>query len=577
MTLTSPVPAAVTKPLPSAEQVLQRLRLASGLILFAYIVTHFCNHIAGLASLQAMNEARDFFQAIWWWQPLHLLLTAAITVHLGLALWSIYRRRSLRLRKWELAQLLLGLFIPFQLIEHVVGTRIAMITYDINVNYDYVLLSLFSSPVKPWLHTAMLSAAWLHGCIGIHYWLRFRPLYRKLFPGLQAVALVMPILVTIAFFQNGREVQVMLDRDAAWRQATFAAMRLPNDPAAAVRNLEAIRDQVRLTMAGLLALTLFARQARVSLARRRSLIRIRYPGNIVVPAAKGANLLEVSRGANIPHAAVCGGRGRCSTCRVRISKGAEHLSPPQADELKVLARISAPPNVRLACQAIPTGDVEVVPILPANMIPTATQAMSSVGAGREIEIGVLFADLRGFTTMSEQRLPYDVVFILNRYFNEMGHAIEQAGGHVLQFTGDGIMALFGVDLADPQESAIRSLNAARAMFERLAVLNSDLAHDLPAPLRMGIGIHQGLCIVGDMGYGTAYGLSAVGDTVNTASRLEGLTKEYSACLVFSQAVASRAGIDTSGLRHDAITPRGRLTELGIHIVESLDKLPQTRR
>jgi adenylate cyclase len=545
--------------------------------LFAYVVTHFCNHIAGLASLQAMNDARDIFQAMWWWPPMHFTLTAAITVHLGLALWAIYRRRTLRLRKWELAQLLLGLFIPFQLIEHVVGTRIAMIIYDINVNYDYVLLSLFSSPVKPWLHTAMLTAAWLHGCIGIHYWLRFRPWYRKAFPVLQALALILPILVTIAFFQNGREVQVMLERDAAWRQATFAAMRLPNDPAAAIRNLEAVRDQVRLGMAGLLALTLFARQARVTLARRRSLIRIRYPGNIVVPAGKGANLLEVSRGANIPHAAVCGGRGRCSTCRVRIGKGAEHLSPPQADELKVLARISAPPNVRLACQTIPTGDVDVVPILPANLMPTATQTMSSVGAGREIEIGVLFADLRGFTTMSEQRLPYDVVFILNRYFNEMGRAIEQAGGHVLQFTGDGIMALFGVELNDPQEAAVRAVNAARAMIDRLSVLNSDLAHDLPAPLRMGIGIHQGLCIVGDMGYGTAYGLSAVGDTVNTASRLEGLTKEYGACLVFSEAVASRAEIDTSGLRHDAITPRGRTTELGIHIVDSIEKLPQPGR
>ncbi|MFD2263043.1 adenylate/guanylate cyclase domain-containing protein [Lacibacterium aquatile] len=577
MTLISPVPTAAVKSLPSAEQVVQRLRLVSGLILFAYVVTHFCNHIAGLSSLQAMNEARDIFQAIWWWPPMNVALTVSIAVHLGLALWSIYRRRTLRLRRWELAQLLLGLFIPFQLIEHVVGTRIAMSIYDINVNYDYVLLSLFADPVRPWLHTAMLSAAWLHGCIGIHYWLRIRPWYGKLFPVLQAAALIMPILVTIAFFQNGREVKVMLEHDAAWRQATFAAMRLPSDAQAAVRNLESIRDNLRMGLAGVLALTLLARQARVGLARRRSLIRIRYPGNLVVPAAKGANLLEVSRSANIPHAAVCGGRGRCSTCRVRIGKGVESLSPAQADELKVLARISAPPNVRLACQTIPSGDVEVSPVLPANVMPTATHSMASSGAGREIEIGVLFADLRGFTTMSEQRLPYDVVFILNRYFNEMGSAIEQAGGHVLQFTGDGIMALFGVDLDDPQETAIRSLNAARAMLERLKVLNADLAHDLPSPLRMGIGIHQGLCIVGDMGYGTAYGLSAVGDTVNTASRLEGLTKDYSACLVFSQAVAARSGVDTSGLRHDAITPRGRKTELGIHIVDTIEKLPATGR
>ena len=140
------------------------------------------------------------------------------------------------------------------------------------------------------------------------------------------------------------------------------------------------------------------------------------------------SVLEASRAAGIPHASVCGGRGRCSTCRVRVGAGAAQLPPPAADEARVLARIGdAGGGVRLACQLRPTHDLEVTPLMPAGAGPSDIRVQVNPGQGIEREIAVLFADLRAFTRMAEGRLPYDVVFVLNQYFRAMGQAIEEAG------------------------------------------------------------------------------------------------------------------------------------------------------
>src|SRR5690606_23643483 len=173
--------------------------------------------------------------------------------------------------------------------------------------------------------------------------------------------------------------------------------------------------------------------------------RLTYRDDRIIDIPPGATVLEAIRGAGIPHAAVCGGRGRCSTCRVRVGRGAEHLPPPGPDELRVLDRIGRPPQVRLACQIRPVADLEVTPLLPPTA--TARDGLPAPGYrhGQEREIAILFADLRGFTGLADSRLPYDVVFILNRYFDAMGRAVEQAGGRLDKFIGDGVMALFGVE------------------------------------------------------------------------------------------------------------------------------------
>ncbi|MGH7419316.1 MAG: adenylate/guanylate cyclase domain-containing protein, partial [Candidatus Rokuibacteriota bacterium] len=187
-----------------------------------------------------------------------------------------------------------------------------------------------------------------------------------------------------------------------------------------------------------------------------------------------------------------------------------------------------------------------------------------VRQGREHEVAVLFADLRGFTSMAEHKLPYDVVFVLNRYFEAVGTAITGAGGVSNQFTGDGVMALFGID-SGPEAGCREALAAARAMVERVGALSADLAGDLPAPLRIGIGIHAGPAVVGRMGWGQSFYLTAVGDTVHVAARLEQATKDYNAELVVSEDVARYAGVDLSTFPgHDlAVRNRGGLVRVRV--------------
>jgi adenylate cyclase len=269
---------------------------------------------------------------------------------------------------------------------------------------------------------------------------------------------------------------------------------------------------------------------------------------------------------------VCGGRGRCSTCRIRVTQGVEQLPPPAAGEARVLARIGATPGIRLACQVRPTHDLAVVPLLPASAGPAEGQVRINPGQGTEREVAVLFADLRAFTRMAEGRLPYDVVFVLNQYFKTMGVAIEQQGGRIDKFIGDGIMALFGLEHG-PEEACLQALRAARAMAGALAELNRRLAHDLREPLQIGIGLHVGPVILGHMGYGRATTLTAIGDTVNVASRLEALTKEFEIELAVSSRLAEAATVDLGGFEERRIEIRGRRRPLRVRLVRDAGALP----
>ncbi|MFX4220573.1 MAG: adenylate/guanylate cyclase domain-containing protein [Thalassobaculum sp.] len=536
--------------------IIARLRLYTGLVLFTYVSVHLANHVAGLWSIEALDAGLHLIAAVVRQDAVSVVLYASLLLHVLIALRAVYYRDSLKaMTAPEAVQLALGLALPLILLQHVLANRLMHELYGLNDDHTWVLVNLWVfNPVGAVQQSAGVLVAWAHGCVGLHLWLRYAAWYDRAKPWLLSAAVLLPALSLAGFVAAGMEV-VTLAATPGWMPLAIDAARLPDNQTIALW-LERF-GQIRLGYIGVIVLAFAARWARIALHRRSRGVHVSYGGGRSVVATRGMTLLSVSRLHGIPHASVCGGRGRCSTCRVRISRGLETVPEPDAVEAKVLHRISAPPNVRLACQIPVTDGMEVTPLLPPHTAGMPdTRGGPSYLQGRELEVTVLFADIRGFTTLSESRLPYDVVFILNRYFAEMGAAIEGAGGRIDKFIGDGIMALFGVD-GDPEAGARQAVVAARDMARRLIDLNESLAGDLPAPLRIGIGLHIGPAIVGEMGYGKVRGVTAVGDTVNTASRLEALTKEFGVQLVVSEALAGASGVSFDGHPTHEIEVRGR--------------------
>jgi adenylate cyclase len=551
--------------------MIRRLRLFSGVVMLAYVAMHLSNHAVGLVSLPAMEAVLVRVILIWSNPPAQVLLYSAFLVHYSLALWALWERRTLRLHPGELAQIVLGFAIPIMLAHHVAGTRISddwFGTHDLY--YTYLLWVYFvHAPERGVLQMLTLVVAWAHAMLGLHYWLRVRPWYARIQSAFLVVSVLVPVLSLLGAIETGRHVAA-LAADPAWSRAAFAQMRLPS-PAAA-QQLELIGTLLGWFFAGSVAAALLARLLRRWWQRRRGLVRIGYPDGRYVDVVLGTSVLEASRLAGVPHAHVCGGRGRCSTCRVRVRGEIGSLDPPGETERRVLRRIAATSNVRLACQLRPRAAVEVTPLLPPFAHAVDGRRRVDFAQGSEREIAILFADIRGFTALSEGRLPYDVVFILNRYFAAVGRAVESAGGRVDKFLGDGVMALFGIE-SGAQAGCREALLAARTMSSRMVELNASLAGEIEQPLRIGIGIHVGPIIVGEMGYGAATAITAIGDAVNTASRLEELTKEYGVELVVSAEVAWRAGLDLAAAAHREIEIRGKRETLTVVTLASAAALP----
>ena len=548
----------------------RNLRLASGLVMSFFVATHLVNHALGLVSLEALETGRSVFLGFWRGTPAGPIFMASIVIHLGLAYLAIYRRRSWRMPVPEALQLLLGIAIPPLLLIHVLGTAANNEVFGTDDTYAYVLLALWvHDPGVALRQTLATVVVWSHACIGLHYWLRLKSWYARVRPYLYAAALLLPVFSLLGFVSAGRAVAA-LNSEPGWREALLAEVDAP-----ALEDLAILLAVERWTLIGLgtvLVLVLAAREVRHRLERGRHHVHLRYPGGREVRIAPGTSVLEASRANGIAHASVCGGRSRCSTCRVRINEGLDALPPPSSEERRVLDRIGVPPDVRLACQLRPSSRVSVTPLLPPNVGPAEGLRAVAAMQGEERTIAVLFADIRGFTGLAEAKLPYDVVFVLNRYFRSMGEAIEQAGGRVDKFIGDGIMALFGVETT-PATGAAQALAAAKGMAEALHDLNRLLESDLQEPLRIGIGIHMGPAIVGEMGYAAAVSVTAIGDTVNTASRLESKSKEIGAQLVVSTEVAGEAGADLTAWRTEAVAVRGRREPLAVFIVGDAGELP----
>jgi adenylate cyclase len=215
----------------------------------------------------------------------------------------------------------------------------------------------------------------------------------------------------IGAHHGGREVAELAE-DPEWRGENLK--RVPAAQARLITEISLVYFPIAYGAA--IGLVFAARGLRSLRERRRGIVTISYP-NRQVRVPKGLSVLEASLRHKIPHASVCGGRARCSTCRIRVVSDRSKLPQPSGREAFVLESIgvSANPSIRLACQLRPQTDISVIPILPASMNAELLRKGSRMNIGKERYIVSMFVDMRGSTKLAEARLPFDVVFLINRF------------------------------------------------------------------------------------------------------------------------------------------------------------------
>lgn len=547
-----------------------RIRLYAGLILFAFVATHLMNHSLGIISVRAMDIGRDAFLFVWRSLPGTLLLVGALVAHTTAVAISAYRRRTWRgLSRADIIQYISGIAIPPLVVFHVLANRGLHEKFGLDDTYSWVLMALWHLDPLAGLQQALLAViAWTHACLGLHMWLRLKRFYQPWVPTLYTASLLLLVLSLVGFVNGGQEVSA-LTNDPVWMTAYLSRTTLPTEAGVWVYQT---RDMAWTSMIAFVVIFGAVRGAHHLWDRRQGRITIHYPEDRRISVEPGVSVLEASRRAGIPHASICGGRGRCSTCRVKIVDGRDGLPPMEQSEYRVLRRIGAPDGVRLACQLKPPHAIGVIPLLPQPTPMREAFQDPGYAQGAERRIAVLFADIRAFTRFAETKLPYDVVFVTNQYCRYMGEAVEQNGGRLDKFIGDGVMALFGID--DGAETGARqALAAARSMSLALDQMNEALKSDLDEPMRLGIGIHVGDVILGEMGYRNVVSFTAIGDPVNTASRLEKSNKDFGTQLVFSNEVAETAGMEMDGASRKDIQIPGRDRTVSAYALLSAQDLP----
>ncbi|WP_315759481.1 MULTISPECIES: adenylate/guanylate cyclase domain-containing protein [unclassified Bradyrhizobium] len=532
----------------------RQVRLICGFILFSYLLSHFLNHALGNISLQALAEGVSYHVAFWQFLPIAVLFYAAALTHGGLGVWALYQRRQFSRSTMEPLQLLLGLSIPALIFSHIAGVRIGQTLYGQEKLYPQVLYSYWTGPSwRIWLMSAALLTSWAHGCIGLHFWLRLKAFYKRAAPWLLACAVLLPALALLGFYRGGRDV-IAANATPQWRAENLSLKQTGTPSEQAV--LESIMNGFLIGYGGLIGLALAARGVRAVHERRGGMVTLSYNNGRSIRVPKGLSVLEASLRNNVPHASMCGGRARCSTCRIRVIGDPGALPPPSPREAFVLAQIgAADPSVRLACQLRPTDDLSFFQLFMPNPTP-GERGSSRAGIGQERYLVSLFVDMRGSTGLAEKRLPFDVVFIVNRFLSAVSQAVLANGGQPNQFVGDGMLALFGL-AADSHVACGQAIQAARDIAANIAELNAFLSHDLHEPIRFGIGIHGGEVIVGEIGYRDHMVFTALGDAVNVASRLQDMTKTLGCQVIISDEVYARARLASDVLPQREVEIRGR--------------------
>jgi adenylate cyclase len=542
----------------------RQVRLACGMILFAYLVSHFLNHALGNISIDALATGVHYHGAFWQFLPVAIVFYGAALVHTGLGVWAFYERRQFRWKAIEPLQLVLGLTIPALVIAHIAGVRLGQTLFEQQKLYPQVLYAYWVVwPYKILQMFAVLLIAWIHGCIGLYFWLRMKAFYKRAAAFLLAAAVLVPTLAMLGLYQAGRTV-VAVSEGGQWKADNLSQNEVGTPAEQQV--LESIVDYFLICYFGLIGLVVLARGVRALAERRAGMINLSYGNGRTVRVPKGLSILEASLRYNVPHASVCGGRARCSTCRIRVIGDHRSLPEPSAREAFVLNRVGATdPSIRLACQLRPESDLSFFQLFVPQSVSAQSPGSQQHRIGQERYLVSMFVDMRGSTKLAENQLPFDTVFIVNRFLGAVSKAVIECGGQPNQFVGDGQLALFGLS-SSPQTACRQAIRAAAMIASNVEELNRFLSHDLREPIRFGIGIHGGEVIIGEIGYRDHMVFTALGDAVNVAARLQDMTKSLACEAIISDEVRVTARLSADVLPQQQVTIRGRIEPLNVSAV-----------
>jgi len=510
----------------------REIRLWSGLVLFAFVTMHLLNHAIGVLGVPTMEAVQHWRVFIWRSWPGTVALYGAAALHVGLTLKRIALRTPCRMPIEEGLQIVLGLAIPALVLEHALNTRYGSSILSTDDSYTAVLTRIYPNQIA-W-QTILVLVAWFHGIIGIHYVVRHKPWFERVREIGFALAFSIPLLAIAGFLAAGRE----------------AASTVHSEIALAPEQVTGLQQMVEISYQLLIAggLLIVGALVATEVARSwRGTVPVRYVGHGETALRPGASLLDASRQNRIPHPSLCGGRGRCATCRVLVLSGLETLPEPTYSERMVLSRISAPKNVRLACQIRPKQPIAVQILLPTIARDAGLDwEEEAYKWGVDRNVSILFVDIRAFTSLSKKQLPHDTVLLINRFLGEIAQAVEAHGGRIGMFLSDGVMAIFGLG-GQRGMGARNALAAGHAILRAARMLDDELGSALPLPFRVGIGIHCGSAVIARVGDDErGYVITALGETISIASRLEQATKELLADMLVSEAVVQAAGTKPPG-------------------------------
>jgi adenylate cyclase len=298
---------------------------------------------------------------------------------------------------------------------------------------------------------------------------------------------------------------------------------------------------------------------------------VQFSGEKQVPVARGQSLLEASLWEGIPLLHSCGGKVRCSTCRVLVLAGKGGLTAPNEKETELRERMRFPPDVRLACQTKVSGSGVKI----ARILRDQTDIELYVGSeagdatqqiGQERELVLFFLDIRNFTYFVETHLAFDVIHIIRKLFTAFHAIIERNGGRIIETAGDGLYAVFGLR-NNQSQSASAAVKAGHAILAELERLNATYFKEYFSQMvAVGIGVHAGLAIKGNLRLGRDNHTVVMGHAVNIAARLQNATKELNNSFIISEAIYRLLPVPPARYRKTSIVLRGVSKPLQVYLL-----------